>query len=124
MDTQTSLETNEAKNQMHHHERQLPDEPHDTTMLESGSNDEDRVLNIVEAPRREFARQRAELSWGGDAGQQFVHSTELLIAIDGGGTRTRCVVFDRIGNILAKTETGPSNHLVMDEKLALRSVAE
>ena len=35
----------------------------------------------------------------------------LLLAIDGGGTRTRCVVVDRDGGIRGQAEAGPSNHL-------------
>lgn len=46
----------------------------------------------------------------------------LLIAVDGGGTRTRCAAFDESGRLHAQTETGPSNHLVSDEKQALASL--
>jgi N-acetylglucosamine kinase-like BadF-type ATPase len=35
----------------------------------------------------------------------------LLLAIDGGGTRTRCIAVDREGGIRGAGEAGPSNHL-------------
>ena len=35
----------------------------------------------------------------------------LLLAIDGGGTRTRCIAVDRDGGIRGTGEAGPSNHL-------------
>ena len=35
----------------------------------------------------------------------------LLLAIDGGGTRTRCIAVDRDGGIRGRGESGPSNHL-------------
>ncbi len=41
---------------------------------------------------------------------------ELLIAIDGGGTRTRTVVFNREGQRLAEVESGPSNHLTYNRR--------
>ncbi len=48
----------------------------------------------------------------------------VLIAVDGGGTRTRSAAFDRKGKIRAQWETGPSNHLVSDAHRALASLAE
>jgi N-acetylglucosamine kinase-like BadF-type ATPase len=35
----------------------------------------------------------------------------LLLAIDGGGTRTRCIAVDPDGGIKGEGESGPSNHL-------------
>ncbi len=49
---------------------------------------------------------------------------QVLIAVDGGGTRTRSAAFDRAGRIRARWETGPSNHLVSDAHRALASLAE
>ena len=46
----------------------------------------------------------------------------VLIAVDGGGTRTRCAAFDESGHLRAQTETGPSNYLVSDEKRAFSSL--
>ena len=34
-----------------------------------------------------------------------------LLAIDGGGTRTRCIALDRDGARRGEGEAGPSNHL-------------
>jgi len=44
---------------------------------------------------------------------------EILIAIDGGGTRTRCAAYDRRGTLLGEAETGASNHMVVDRSTAL-----
>jgi N-acetylglucosamine kinase len=41
-----------------------------------------------------------------------MQSGNILIAIDGGGTHTRCAAFDRSGALLAASESGPSNHLI------------
>lgn len=35
----------------------------------------------------------------------------ILVAVDGGATRTRAVAFDEFGKALAEAEAGPSNHL-------------
>jgi N-acetylglucosamine kinase-like BadF-type ATPase len=35
----------------------------------------------------------------------------VLLAIDGGGTRTRCIALDQQGRVVSKGESGPSNHL-------------
>jgi N-acetylglucosamine kinase-like BadF-type ATPase len=53
-----------------------------------------------------------------------IHGEQVLIAVDGGGTRTRSAAFDRTGQIRAQWETGPSNHLVSDTHRALASLAE
>lgn len=37
----------------------------------------------------------------------------VILAIDGGGSRTRCVAFDESGNALGSGESGPSNHLLV-----------
>ena len=36
---------------------------------------------------------------------------KLILAIDGGGTRTRCAAMREDGRLLATSESGPSNHL-------------
>ncbi len=51
-------------------------------------------------------------------------SREILVGVDGGGTRTRCAAFDRTGKIWAKTETGPSNHLITAGNQALEALAD
>jgi glucosamine kinase len=48
---------------------------------------------------------------------------EILLAVDGGGTRTRCAVFDHRGKIVAETLTNSVNHLVANSKQALESMA-
>jgi N-acetylglucosamine kinase len=48
----------------------------------------------------------------------------ILIALDGGGTKTRCAVFDKNGKIRAQAESGPSNHLVIGSQFAHESLVE
>lgn len=48
---------------------------------------------------------------------------EILIAIDGGGTRTRAVAFSRAGGVLGEGAGGPSNHLAMDRGTVRESLA-
>jgi glucosamine kinase len=48
----------------------------------------------------------------------------VLIAVDGGGTRTKCAAFDQDGQLYAQAESGPSNHLVLDGERAFASLAE
>lgn len=51
----------------------------------------------------------------------------LLLAIDGGGTRTRCIAVDRDGGIKGEGEAGPSNHLhvpLVTATAALRSATD
>jgi N-acetylglucosamine kinase-like BadF-type ATPase len=49
---------------------------------------------------------------------------ELLIALDGGGTKTRCVVFERSGAVRAHLETGPSNHLATQDNQAFETIEQ
>jgi len=42
---------------------------------------------------------------------------ELILAIDGGGTRTRCLAINREGKVLGEHLRGPSNHLLVDSAL-------
>lgn len=41
---------------------------------------------------------------------------DVILALDGGATRTRCVAIDLSGRPLAEAEDGPSNHLQESEK--------
>jgi N-acetylglucosamine kinase-like BadF-type ATPase len=47
---------------------------------------------------------------------------DILIAVDGGGTRTRCALFDRQGRILAEAQTKSANHLVANSTEALAAL--
>jgi N-acetylglucosamine kinase len=49
---------------------------------------------------------------------------DLILAIDGGGSRTRCVAIDRRGRVTGKAESGPSNHLLVAGDVVRRSLAE
>ena len=49
---------------------------------------------------------------------------EVILAIDGGATHTRCAAIDRSGRMLAQAEGGPSNHLQDGEKNVRATLAE
>jgi len=53
-----------------------------------------------------------------------VRRVELILAIDGGGTRTRCLAIDREGKVLGEQLSGPSNHLLVDPALVRSSLHE
>jgi N-acetylglucosamine kinase-like BadF-type ATPase len=49
---------------------------------------------------------------------------EVILAFDGGASRTRCIAVDRSGRILGEAESGPSNHLHENEQSVQRRIAE
>ena len=49
---------------------------------------------------------------------------EIVLAIDGGGSRTRCLAVNRDGQIVGAAESGPSNHLLVPRDVVLESLAE
>lgn len=49
---------------------------------------------------------------------------EIILAIDGGGSRTRCLAIGRRGQVVSKGESGPSNHLLVARDVVKRSLAE
>ncbi len=49
---------------------------------------------------------------------------EILLAIDGGGSRTRCLAITRAGHTLGTGESGPSNHLLVDLAIVRASLEE
>jgi N-acetylglucosamine kinase len=49
---------------------------------------------------------------------------QVLLAIDGGGSRTRCLAIDRAGCVISRGESGPSNHLLVDGKTVASSLGE
>ena len=49
---------------------------------------------------------------------------KVVLAIDGGGSRTRCLAIDQRGLLISQAETGPSNHLLVDAPVVSRSLAE
>jgi N-acetylglucosamine kinase len=49
---------------------------------------------------------------------------EALLAIDGGGSRTRCLAIDRSGRIVGEGSSGPSNHLHVSGGEVVRSLGE
>ena len=51
-------------------------------------------------------------------------SMEIMLAIDGGGSRTRCRVMNREGRTLGTSESGPSNHLLVAANIVKASLNE
>jgi len=49
---------------------------------------------------------------------------KVVLAIDGGGSRTRCLAIDQHGRVVSQAETGPSNHLLVDAQVVATSLAE
>ena len=47
---------------------------------------------------------------------------EHILAIDGGGSRTRCLAINRVGHIGGAAESGPSNHLLVDTDTVKKSL--
>lgn len=49
---------------------------------------------------------------------------KVVLAIDGGGSRTRCLAIDQRGRVVSQAETGPSNHLLVDAPVVATSLAD
>lgn len=49
---------------------------------------------------------------------------KVILAIDGGGSRTRCLAIDQRGHVISQAETGPSNHLLVEAEIVARSLAD
>jgi len=49
---------------------------------------------------------------------------EIILAIDGGGSRTRCLAINREAQIVGAGAGGASNHLLIDEKIVKASLDE
>lgn len=49
---------------------------------------------------------------------------KVILAIDGGGSRTRCLAIDRHGQVVSQAQSGPSNHLLIAGEVVRRSLAE
>ena len=49
---------------------------------------------------------------------------KVILAIDGGGSRTRCLAIDRNGHVVGSAETGPSNHLLVADQVVASSLRE
>jgi N-acetylglucosamine kinase len=49
---------------------------------------------------------------------------EMLLAIDGGGSHTRCRAMTRDGRVIGIGESGPSNHLLVAREIVKASLAE
>jgi N-acetylglucosamine kinase-like BadF-type ATPase len=46
----------------------------------------------------------------------------VILAIDGGATRTRCLAVDRAGSVLGRCDAGPANHLLTDAAVVRNSL--
>ena len=49
---------------------------------------------------------------------------EVILAIDGGGSRTRCLLMDQGGKVVGEATSGPSNHLLVNRRIVERSLTE
>ena len=49
---------------------------------------------------------------------------EVILAIDGGGSRTRCLAINREAKVLGAGESDASNHLLVDKKIVKASLEE
>ena len=49
---------------------------------------------------------------------------EVILAIDGGGSRTRCLAIDPEGRVVGRGGGGPSNHLLVARSEVVRSLAD
>lgn len=49
---------------------------------------------------------------------------KIILAIDGGGSRTRCLAIDRHGQVVSQAQSGPSNHLLIAGEVVRQSLAE
>jgi N-acetylglucosamine kinase len=49
---------------------------------------------------------------------------KVILAIDGGGSRTRCLAIDEGGQTLSAVETGASNHLLVERETVVRSLSD
>ncbi len=47
---------------------------------------------------------------------------EIILAIDGGGSRTRCLAIHRSGHVIGESTSGPSNHLLVDRSIVKQSL--
>jgi N-acetylglucosamine kinase-like BadF-type ATPase len=47
---------------------------------------------------------------------------DLILAIDGGGSRTRCLAIRQDGQVIGESTAGPSNHLLIEGDLVKRSL--
>jgi glucosamine kinase len=49
---------------------------------------------------------------------------KIILAIDGGGSRTRCLAVDQQGRVVGEALAGPSNHLLIDAAIVSTSLTE
>jgi N-acetylglucosamine kinase-like BadF-type ATPase len=48
----------------------------------------------------------------------------VILAIDGGGSRTRCLAVNKAGRIVSEATSGPSNHLLVARDVVVHSLRE
>lgn len=49
---------------------------------------------------------------------------DIVLAVDGGGSRTRCLAIDYTGKVVGESVAGPSNHLLVAHDVVRQSLAE
>jgi N-acetylglucosamine kinase len=60
----------------------------------------------------------------GSLAQRLTNAMNVMLAIDGGGSRTRCLAIDRAGRVVGRGESGASNHLLVDLEIVEASLKE
>jgi N-acetylglucosamine kinase-like BadF-type ATPase len=53
----------------------------------------------------------------------IANKMNVILAIDGGGSRTRCMAIDRNGRVAGSGESGPSNHLLVERETVVSSLS-
>jgi glucosamine kinase len=49
---------------------------------------------------------------------------DIILAIDGGGSRTRCLAINQEGSVVGESVAGPSNHLLVEPTVVKQSLVE
>lgn len=60
----------------------------------------------------------------GSLAQGMTNTMNVMLAIDGGGSRTRCLAIDRTGCVVGRGESGASNHLLVAFEFVKASLEE
>jgi N-acetylglucosamine kinase-like BadF-type ATPase len=60
----------------------------------------------------------------GSLAQGMTSKMNIMLAIDGGGSRTRCLALDSSGRVVGSGESGASNHLLVSVEIVKASLAE
>jgi N-acetylglucosamine kinase-like BadF-type ATPase len=54
----------------------------------------------------------------------MAHNSEIILAVDGGGTFTRCLAIDAVGKVRGEGHGGPANHILSPLDVVKASISE